>query len=93
VTGGDDGNLWFNWAAMSWAKNVENTAWLGVGFQISSSFGIEVREVKVVSYAHPAICPEHIANKGHPIGKGHQASGALRPVTWLVGIIDECPPA
>ena len=32
ITGGDDSNITFNWAARSWAKNVESTAWLGNGF-------------------------------------------------------------
>lgn len=47
MTGGDLGNLRFNWAAQSWAKNVDNTAWLGEGFAIHSSFRIELREFYV----------------------------------------------
>ena len=47
MTGGDLGNLRFNWAAQSWAKNVDNTAWHGEGFAIHSSFRIELREFYV----------------------------------------------
>ena len=38
IIGGDDSNILFNWAARSWAKNVESTAWLGNGFSFDSSF-------------------------------------------------------
>ncbi len=44
MTGGDAGNLRFNWAALSWAKNVESTVWHGEGVAIHSSFRIELRE-------------------------------------------------
>ena len=50
LTGGDAGNLRFNWAAESWAKNIENTVWHGEGFAIHSSFRIELREF----YVHDA---------------------------------------
>lgn len=50
LVGGDAGNLRFNWAALSWARNVENTAWLGEGFAFHSSFRIELREF----YVHDA---------------------------------------
>jgi len=50
LIGGDQGNLRFHWAAFSWAKNVESTAWLGEGFAMSSCFGIELREF----YVHDA---------------------------------------
>jgi hypothetical protein len=50
LTGGDAGNLRFNWAAQSWAKNVDNTAWHDEGFAIHSSFRIELREF----YVHDA---------------------------------------
>jgi hypothetical protein len=50
LIGGDDGNLRFNWAAQCWAKNVENTVWVGAGFAIYSSFRIELREF----YVHDA---------------------------------------
>jgi hypothetical protein len=50
LTGGDAGNLRFNWAALSWAKNVESTAWHGEGFAIHSSFRVELREF----YVHDA---------------------------------------
>ena len=50
MTGGDAGNLRFNWAALSWAKNVESTVWHGEGVAIHSSFRIELREF----YIHDA---------------------------------------
>lgn len=50
LVGGDVGNLRFNWAALSWARNIENTAWLGEGFAFHSSFRIELREF----YVHDA---------------------------------------
>jgi hypothetical protein len=50
LIGGDADNILFNWAALSWAKNVESTVWLGTGFEINSSFRIELRKV----YAHDA---------------------------------------
>jgi len=50
LTGGDAGNLRFNWAALSWARNLESTNWHGEGFAIHSSFRIELREF----YVHDA---------------------------------------
>ncbi len=50
LTGGDAGNLRFNWAALSWARNVESTAWHGEGVAIHSSFRVELREF----YIHDA---------------------------------------
>jgi hypothetical protein len=47
LTGGDAGNLRFNWAALSWARNVESTNWHGEGFAIHASFRIELREFYV----------------------------------------------
>ncbi len=44
LTGGDAGNLRFNWAALSWAKNVESTVWHGEGVAIHAAFRIELRE-------------------------------------------------
>jgi hypothetical protein len=55
LRGGDTGNLVFQWAALSWARNVENTVWVGEGFAIASSFRIELREFYVhdAAWAHP----------------------------------------
>lgn len=50
LIGGDAGNLRFNWAALSWARNVENTVWHDEGFAIHCSFRIEIREF----YVHDA---------------------------------------
>ena len=50
LIGGDAGNLRFQWAALSWARNVENTVWHDEGFAIDSSFRIELREF----YVHDA---------------------------------------
>jgi hypothetical protein len=50
LIGGDAGNLRFRQAALSWARNVENTVWHDEGFAIGSSFRIELREF----YVHDA---------------------------------------
>jgi hypothetical protein len=50
LLGGDSDNLRFNWAALSWAKNVESAVWCGTGFTIYSSFRIELRHF----YVHDA---------------------------------------
>jgi hypothetical protein len=50
LIGGDNGNLLFNWAALSWAKDVESTVWAGAGIAMISSFRIELREF----YVHDA---------------------------------------
>ena len=47
LIGGDDGNLTFAWAAQSWARNVESTAWQDAGVAINASFRIELREFYV----------------------------------------------
>jgi hypothetical protein len=47
LTGGDAGNLSFNWAAESWAKNIESTMWIGTGIAFYSSFRVELREFYV----------------------------------------------
>ena len=54
VVGGDDGNVRFDFAANCWARNIDNTGWLGVGFALEYSFHIEVRD----SYVHDAAWPE-----------------------------------
>jgi hypothetical protein len=55
LIGGDRGNLRFHLAALSWARNVENTVWHDEGFAIDSSFRIELREFYVhdAAWAHP----------------------------------------
>jgi hypothetical protein len=50
LIGGDNGNLRFLWAALSWARNVESTQWHDEGFAIDKSFRIELREF----YVHDA---------------------------------------
>src|SRR5262249_25071120 len=52
--GGADGELRFENAAYSWAKNVEVTQWIGEGVAINGSFRIEVRD----SYLHTGSWPE-----------------------------------
>ncbi len=54
LQGGSDGELRFENAAYSWAKNVEITQWLGEGVAIDGSFRIEVRD----SYIHTGSWPE-----------------------------------
>jgi len=48
VTGGSDGNIRFIEAAYSWAKDIDNTVYLGHGFAVNNSFRIEIRH----SYIH-----------------------------------------
>lgn len=50
VKGGDNGNIRFERAAESWAKNVESSVWHDEGFAVDSSFRIELREF----YVHDA---------------------------------------
>jgi hypothetical protein len=50
LIGGDNGNLRFDWAALSWVRNVESTVWHGEGFAIDASFRVELREF----YVHDA---------------------------------------
>jgi hypothetical protein len=54
LSDGDDGQLRFEWAALSWAKNVENTMWLDEGFAIDNSFRIQLEEF----YVHDAAWAE-----------------------------------
>ena len=63
--GGADGQIRFENAAYSWAKNVENTQWLGEGFAVNGSFRVEIRE----SYIHDGSWPE-------PGGAGYAISFA-----------------
>ena len=66
VIGGDDGNFRFNFAANCWARNVDNTGWLGQGFGLDYSFHIEVRD----SYVHDAAWPEP-GGGGYAIALAH----------------------
>jgi hypothetical protein len=50
VIGGDNGQIRFEWAASSWARNVESSVWHDEGFAINNSFRIEIRE----AYVHDA---------------------------------------
>jgi hypothetical protein len=53
LSGGDDGNLRFEWAAYSWAKNVESSNWLNEGFAVDGSFRVQIEEF----YVHDAAWP------------------------------------
>ncbi len=50
---GDDGSVRFEWAAYSWARNIEVTDWLNEGIAINGSFRVEVRD----SYLHRGAFP------------------------------------
>jgi hypothetical protein len=54
LKGGSDGELRFENAAYSWARNVEVTQWLGEGVAINNSFRVELRD----SYIHQGSWPE-----------------------------------
>lgn len=65
VLGGADGQVRFENAAYSWARNIENTQWIGEGFAVDGSFRIEIRESNI----HDGSWPE-------PGGAGYAVSFA-----------------
>jgi len=80
--GGADGELRFESAAYSWAKNVEVTQWIGEGVAIDNSFRIEVRD----SYLHTGSWPQ-------PGGAGYIVSLANSSSEVLIEnniLIDAC---
>jgi hypothetical protein len=70
--GGADGEIRFDNAAYSWAKNVEVTQWLGGGIAIDGSFRVEVRD----SYIHTGSWPEP-GGAGYAISLANGSSEAL----------------
>ena len=72
VTGGDDGNIRFQWSANSWAKNIDDTAWLNEGFSLAYTFHVEVRD----SYVHDAVWPVP-GGGGYAISLSNATSEAL----------------
>ena len=72
LKGGDDGNLRFEWAAYSWAQNVESTLWLNEGFAIDNSFRIQLEEF----YAHEPVWPAP-GGGGYNISLSHGSSEIL----------------
>ena len=71
-TGGDSDNLHFQRAALSWAKNVESTAWHGDGFGIEGSFRIELRDF----YVHDAAWAQ-VGGGGYAISMDNGTSEVL----------------
>ena len=65
VLGGADGQVRFECAAYSWARDVENTQWIGEGFAVNNSFRVEIRD----SYVHDGSWPQ-------PGGAGYAISFA-----------------
>jgi hypothetical protein len=65
VLGGADGQVRFEASAYCWAKNIENTQWIGEGFAVNNSFRVEIRD----SYIHDGSWPE-------PGGAGYAISFA-----------------
>ncbi len=53
VSGGDNGNIRFESAAYSWAKNIDSSLWLNEGFAIDASFRVQLEGV----YSHKAVWP------------------------------------
>ncbi len=51
--GGGDGNIRFECAAYSWAKNVESTVWRGEGVAINSAFRVELRDSNIHDTSWP----------------------------------------
>ena len=72
VIGGDDGNIRFAFAANCWARNIDNTGWLGQGFGLDYAFHIEIRD----SYVHDAVWPEP-GGGGYAIALAHGTAEAL----------------
>ena len=72
LKGGSDGELRFENAAYSWAKNVEITQWLGEGVAIEGSFRVEVRD----SYIHQGSWPEP-GGGGYAISSSNGSSESL----------------
>ena len=70
--GGSDGEIRFENAAYSWAKNVEVTQWIGEGVAIDGSFRIELRD----SYIHTGSWPEP-GGAGYAISFAEGSSEAL----------------
>ncbi len=82
VSGGADGQVRFENAANSWARNIENTQWIGEGFAVNGSFRIEIRD----SYIHTGAWPE-------PGGAGYAISFADGTSDVLIEnniIVDTC---
>ncbi len=82
VSGGADGQIRFENAAYSWARNIENTQWIGEGFAANGSFRVEIRD----SYIHTGSWPE-------PGGAGYAISFADGTSDVLVEnniIVDTC---
>jgi hypothetical protein len=73
VSGGSNGNIRFEAAAYSWAKNIENTLWLGEGVAVNNSFRVEIRD----SFIHDGVWP-------YPGGGGYAISFALGTSEVLV---------
>jgi Pectate lyase superfamily protein len=70
--GGADGEVRFENAAYSWAKNVEVTQWIGEGVAIDGSFRVEVRD----SYIHTGSWPQP-GGGGYAISLAAGSSEAL----------------
>jgi hypothetical protein len=71
--GGADGQIRFENAAYSWARNVEVTQWIGEGVAVNGSFRVEVRD----SYVHDGSWPA-------PGGAGYALSFARASSEILV---------
>jgi hypothetical protein len=54
TVGGADGQVRFETAAYSWAKNIEVTQWIGEGIAVDNAFRVEIRD----SYIHTGSWPE-----------------------------------
>jgi hypothetical protein len=53
VSHGDDGNIHFVESANCWARNVENTLWLGHGFELTAALRVQLEHVYVHNAAWP----------------------------------------
>jgi hypothetical protein len=72
VSGGADGQVRFENAAYSWARNIENTQWIGEGFAVDGSFRIEIRQSNI----HDGSWPEP-GGAGYAVSLANGASEVL----------------
>lgn len=72
VTGGDSGNIRFQWCDACWAKSIDNTVWHDEGFAVDFSFRVEIRD----SYVHDAAWAQP-GGGGYAVSLTHGSSEVL----------------
>jgi hypothetical protein len=72
VTGGDNGNIRFQWCDACWAKSIDNTVWHDEGFAVVHSFRVEIRD----SYVHDGAWSQP-SGAGYAISISHGSAEML----------------